>query len=417
MNKNLLIAFWLPLAASLAGLPAWGADSAHAGHGHADSKTPVDRDATWQKSLARPPLAVSAAFDARGRLWLARAEGGHVLVSVSEDRGASFGAPARVNPEPERVAAEGENRPKIAFGAGDAIYVSWTQSLEQPFSGHVRFSRSLDGGRTFSTPITVNDNRELISHRFESLIVDRHGAIHLAWLDRRDAARAKQRGETYTGISVYHAVSRDGGKSFDGNRQVAEHSCECCRIAIALDTDDVPVILWRHVFGGNTRDHALMRLDGKSKPVRASHDNWEVDACPHHGPDLSIGTDGVYHLAWFTGAAGRAGLYYSGTADHGGHFSAPMKFGNSEAQAAHPQVLSLGQRVWLAWKEFDGRESTVQVMHSNDTGLSWSTPTVLASTDGASDNPLLLTDGTQVYLSWNTAKQGYRLIALKGEKS
>ncbi|MCR4348125.1 MAG: hypothetical protein NUV55_13135 [Sulfuricaulis sp.] len=376
-----------------------------------------DHAATWQKSLARPPLAVSAAFDARSRLWLARVEGGHVLLSISENRGASFSTPVRVNPDPERVAAEGENRPKIAFGAGGEIYVSWTQSLEQPFSGHVRFSRSLDGGRTFSLPVTVNDNRELISHRFESMIVDRRGAIHLAWLDRRDAARARQRGEAYTGISVYHAVSRDGGKSFDANHQIAEHSCECCRIAIALDTDDVPVIFWRHVFGRNTRDHALVRLDGKSKPARVSHDDWGVDACPHHGPSLSIGTDGIYHLAWFNGATGRVGLNYSRTTDRGGRFSSPLGFGNSEAQAAHPQVLALGNRVWLAWKEFDGRESTVQIMHSTDSGLSWSTPAVLASTDGASDHPLLFSDGVKAYLSWNTVKQGYRLITLQGEKS
>src|SRR3989344_6466056 len=72
MNKNSLIAFWLPLAAALTGLPAWGADSAHAGHGHADPKgKPVDREKMWQSALARAPLSASAAFDAKGRLWLA----------------------------------------------------------------------------------------------------------------------------------------------------------------------------------------------------------------------------------------------------------------------------------------------------------------------------------------------------------
>lgn len=417
MNKNSFLPLLL-LAATLAVVPAWSADSVHANHEGAGQKgTSADREKMWQNALARPALAVSAAFDARGRLWLVRAEGGHVLVSVSDNRGESFGTPVRVNPDPERVAAEGENRPKLAFGEKGQVYVSWTQSLEQPFSGHVRFSRSLDGGRSFSPPVTVNDNREPISHRFESMIVDRHGAIHLVWLDRRDAARAKQRGERYTGISVYRAVSRDGGKSFGGNRRVAEHSCECCRTALALDNDGTPVVFWRHVFGKNIRDHAMLRLDGKSPLVRVSVDNWEVDACPHHGPSLSIGTDGVYHLAWFNGATGRAGLRYSRTTDRGGHVSSPITFGNSEAQAAHPQVLALGDRVWLAWKEFDGREATVHVMHSDDAGLSWSAPTVFASTDGASDHPLLIADGARAYLSWNTAKEGYRLVALAKEKS
>jgi len=418
MKNRLLVAPWLAACGLFLCAPAPAADSAHAEHaalsGQAKS---AEREKMWRGMLARPPLSATAVFDARGRLWLATVKDGHVQVSRSDDRGRSFSVPVPVNADAEPIAADGENRPKIAVTANGRVYVSWVQSLEQPFSGNVRFAASRDGGRTFSAPVTVNDNRDIISHRFETLGVDRRGRVHLVWLDKRDQRAAETRGGKYTGAAIYHAVSSDEGASFSANEKIADYSCECCRIAFAVDTDGTPVIFWRHVFGDNIRDHALQRLDGKSALTRASRDDWAVDACPHHGPALSIGADGVYHLAWFTGAAGRTGLYYSRTTDHGGHFSSPLKFGDSEAQSAHPQVLSLGQDVWLAWKEFDGRDAVVRGMRSADGGRSWSAAVTLATASGASDHPLLITDGANIYLSWYAAKEGYRLIEIRKEKT
>lgn len=355
-------------------------------------------------------LAVSVAADAAGRLWRTQVWEGRVWVSRSDDGGRSFGLPVAVNVHPENIAADGENRPKLAV-VGDRVYVSWTQSLSKPYTGHVRFARSLDGGRTFSEPITVNDDRGLISHRFDSLLVDGRGRIHLFWLDKRDAAAAQARGGHYTGAALYHAVSEDGGASFGPNERLASHSCECCRVVSALDPDGVPVVLWRHVFGRNERDHALLRLDGRSQPIRVSFDRWEVDACPHHGPALAVAPDGTRHLAWFNDAPTRHGLFYAPMGADGG-LAAPLPFGNYEQQAGHPALAVAGSRLWLAWKEFDGRQALVQVMHSDDGGRSWSPPRRVAASGGASDHPLLVSDGSRVYLSWSTQLEGHRLIPL-----
>lgn len=403
----------LPLAAGLSGLPAWGTESVHAGHGAADPKgTPVDREKMWQSALARAPLSASAAFDAKGRLWLATVKDGSVWVSHSENRGQSFGTPVRVNATPEHVAAEGENRPKIIAAANDHVYVSWTQSLAQPFSGDVRFARSIDGGQTFSLPVTVNDNRELITHRFETMAMDQHGWIHLVWLDKRDQNTAVARGEKYAGLAVYHAVSKNDGVTFSTNKNIADHSCECCRTALAVDSDGTPVAFWRHIFGKNIRDHAMRRLDGKSPLIRVTHDQWEVEGCPHHGPALAIGSDGTYHFTWFTDAPAQPGLFYSRSKDRGRSFSLPMHFGNPEAQAAHPYVLSQGTQVHLVWKEFDGTKTTVRALVSRNHGASWSAPQTIATATSASDHPLLISEGNRVYLAWNTEKEGFRLIEI-----
>ena len=106
-------------------------------------------------------LAPGAIFDDKGRLWVAWAFAGHVYVNHSDDKGKSFSPPVVVNRIPEAISAHGENRPKIGIDGDGRVFISWTMPLEKKYTGHVRFSRSLDGGEHFSDPVTVNDNLEI----------------------------------------------------------------------------------------------------------------------------------------------------------------------------------------------------------------------------------------------------------------
>ena len=409
--NNLTVALFF--AAAVAACPALAVD--HAGHGKtgaaASTAVPVDRDKLWKESLAKPSLTVTANLDEKGRLWLAAIRDKHVYVSYSDDHGVTQSAPVKVNAEPESILGDGENRPKIIVRKG-VVYVSYTQGLAKPMSGDIRFSRSTDGGKSFSAPITVNDNREIISHRFDSMAVNGKGHVYIAWLDKREQSAAEKKGEKYNGSAIYYATSDDGGISFRRNVKIADHVCECCRTAMAIDADDYPVVVWRHIYGTNIRDHALVKLDGKMAPARLSHENWNTASCPHHGPSLSIAADGSYHAAWFNNAPERHGLFYAHSTDQGKTFSAPLNFGNFDAQAARPYVLSLGSRVYLVWKEFDGEDTGIFGMHSSDGGKSWSAPEKLAGTPDVSDWPMLVSENNRVYLSWNTKNEGYRLIEI-----
>ena len=409
--NNLTVALFF--AAAVAACPALAVD--HAGHGKtgaaASTAVPVDRDKLWKESLAKPSLTVTANLDEKGRLWLAAIRDKHVYVSYSDDRGVTQSAPVKVNAEPESILGDGENRPKIIVRKG-VVYVSYTQGLAKPMSGDIRFSRSTDGGKSFSAPITVNDNREIISHRFDSMAVNGKGHVYIAWLDKREQSAAEKKGGKYNGSAIYYATSENGGISFRRNVKIADHVCECCRTAMAIDADDYPVVVWRHIYGTNIRDHALVKLDGKMAPARLSHENWNTASCPHHGPSLSIAADGSYHAAWFNNAPERHGLFYAHSTDQGKTFSAPLNFGNFDAQAARPYVLSLGSSVYLVWKEFDGEDTGIFGMHSGDGGKSWSAPEKLAGTPDVSDWPMLVSENNRVYLSWNTKNEGYRLIEI-----
>lgn len=386
--------------------------------GHHDHQA-VPAPAACSDPAAAPSLpcalAPSARFDGNGRLWLAWAYGGHVYVNHSDDRGQAFSPPVAVNRIPEVIAAHGENRPKIVVDNAGRVFVSWTTPLLKRYTGNIRFSRSLDGGAHFAEPLTVNDNLDITSHRFEALGVNERGDVYLAWLDKRDQVAARQAGGEYRGAALYYTVSEDGGEHFLANAKITDHTCECCRVSLAIDRDQLPVVMWRNIYGDNERDHGLVKFAGREKPGsprRVSHDQWRVDACPHHGPALSIAGDGVYHSVWFNNAPERHGLFYAQSSDQGQSFSTPLHFGDYQAGAAHPDVLSLGRRVVLAWREFDGRQSHVLVMQSSDGGRQWSTPQRVASSEAEADYPFLLADGRQVYLAWHRRGEGFGLFPI-----
>jgi hypothetical protein len=340
-------------------------------------------------------------------------EGEGVYVASSPDLGGSFERAARVNPTPEAIDANGEGRPKLAISPRGTILVTWTQKLHKPYAGRIRFSRSIDGGKTFAPPRTLNDDGLVTGHRFDALGVSPRGEVVVAWIDKRDLEAAVARRQAYEGAAIYYATSGDDGLTFGPNRKVRDHACECCRLAIASEGSGEPILLFRDILPGGVRDHSLVRLvPGGPAPVRATFDDWRIDACPHHGPSLSVGPDGTQHLAWFSGDGPRpGGVFYGRSSDGGRSFGDPVRLGALDT-ASHPSVLATRDQVFVAWKERveDGHQVLVRRAPDGHEGLG---PAALAaSTAHGSDHPLLVADAGRVYLSWFTDDEGYRLIPL-----
>lgn len=355
---------------------------------------------------AKAVIAVGAALDAQHRLWLAWVENRHLFVTYSADGGARFSTPVQVTREQENISAEGENRPKIAVAADGAVLLTWTQALPQNYTGNIRFARSMDGGKSFSTPMTLNDDGRITSHRFDSLAIDGKGRVAVAWLDARDRDTAKAEGGAFSGVSVYTAQSNDNGAHFSANRRLAQHTCECCRTALTW-TAAGPVLLWRNLYGTNTRDFALANLDG-GIVRRATDDEWQIDACPHHGAGLAVDGRGALHIVWFTNGNTRQGLFYKRIA--GATETLPMPFGDSAAQAGHAGIAAAGNVILIVWREFNGSAYVARALRSDDGGASWSAPMRLSEATGAADYPLPLIDGKQALVVWNVAGEGVRVL-------
>lgn len=75
-------------------------------------------------------------------------------------------------------------------------------------------------------------------------------------------------------------------------------------------------------------------------------------------------------------------------------------------------VMAPGKQVALVWKEFDGVKTRIEIMHSKDGGGNRSAPKIAAETSAQSGHPALINNGKRIFLSWNSADTGYRLIPI-----
>lgn len=377
--------------------PAIAAD---AGHRHVAMKGP--------EALAQAELGAQAAFDAHGTLWAVHKVSGHIAVSRSDDGGRMWSNPVIVTRSPEPTDTGGDARPKIALGREGEIYLTWTKPMSEPYTGEIRFSRSLDGGRTFSEPAVVHRDRREITHRFDTLAVNRAGKVFVAWIDKRDLVDAGNDPKAYRGAAVYFAVSDDRGATFRGDFKAADHVCECCRIALLARDDGTVTAMWRHVFEPNIRDHATVVLsaDGKAGAIqRATFEEWRIDACPHHGPALAADTSGRLHAVWFSAAPNSRGFFY-GRLRQGG-VDGQRRLGSDTA--GHGDVSVNGHRVVVVWRDYVGGRSRLLTSVADDGGDSWR-DSELASVAGPSDYPRLLQHGNRTFIFWNSREKPLMVI-------
>lgn len=382
----------------------------------------------------RPPaLATGVAFSPAGELWIVGLDRERRLfVQSSADSGRSWRAPRLIDTGKDRIAADGEKGPNLVFGPDDQVVITYSSPYFKPQTGQVRLLRSGDGGRSFAPPVTVHQDRQLVSHLFESVAFDAQGRLHTLWVDGRDRERAVKAALAaappvdprsgratqarpiaavdYRGLAIYRNESGDGGRTFGPDIMLAEHSCECCSIALAPTPEGSLAAMWRHVFEPNERDHAFVKLGAarEAAPVRASLDHWALDACPHQGPGLAPASGGGYHAIWFGSRAGALRVRY-GRLDAEG-----LPVGEARAvpdeRAEHASLAAAGPRVAISWNSFDGKTTRWRAWVSADEGRSF-VLRELGSAAEDSDHARLATRGEEIFALWRTA-QGVRVERL-----
>lgn len=408
------VALALPWLLAFAGAPA-GAQHDHGGHGgHGGGAKGTARGgaATCPPATLACASAATPAFTADGALLVAFTGGAVVSVARSTDLGRTFGKPVPLAPPAPRMDTGGDAKPQIAVDRAGRVAVAYGVFKDARFNAEVMIATSDDGGVTFSPVRTLGENPA--SQRFPALAATADGGLFLAWLDKRNVAASRGTPEPIP-ASLAYGWSSDGGKTFTSARIARDGTCECCRIALALLPGDRPAAVFRNVFPGSVRDHGFVAFtrDGAGPVQRVSDDQWVTGTCPHHGPSVAVTADGTVHAAWFTQGRRRDGVFLAASKDEGRTFSAPMPVGEPARAPARPSLLALGSTLLAAWKEFDGKQTTVRLMRSRDAGTTWTTPTTIATTGGYSDHPLLVARRGEAYLSWLAHPEGYRLIALE----
>ena len=273
-------------------------------------------------------------------------------------------APVRVNPEAGTATAWRGDQPSVAVGKSGAVYVVWTTRVESDGrkGTDIYLSVSSDMGRSFGTPVKINDDKVPAAHGMHSLDVADDGRIYVSWLDERNVAAPKPSAKAdghhmESNRELFIADSTDGGRTFSRNRKIAGDACPCCKTALAVAADGTVYVSWRHVLPGNYRHIAVSSSTDSgmtfSKPVIVSDDKWMLHGCPVSGPSLSVADNGTLKVLWYAaGEANAPGLYFAESKGKGQSFS-PRQLLAQEGVRGTP-VLVAGKNSDIAIWEMAG---------------------------------------------------------------
>jgi len=359
--------------------------------------------------IIKNTLAVSFAPD--GTLWRLLPAKDFVYLDYSKDLGKTFSLSVKVNQQAQKISAWPENPPAILVTISGRVLVLYYADEQQKSTSY--FSYSDDQGKTFSTPILISDHAATDMHYMDKMLLDKMENVHFFWHDRRDKAE----NSTLSGsISLYHAQTNSMGSGEFKNELITHSVCSCCRTAISLSAQGDPVLLLRKAFPDGARDHVLLSKKSATEwgnVKRISDDHWVIDACPEHGPALAIDKLGRSHMTWFSLGDKRQGIFYAQTDDYAESISKPIPLGNSEFLASHPDVIVTGQRVVLAWTEYNGSETILYSQQSDNRGELWQLAKKIVTSTDSVGYPKLLSHNGGVFISWITKKEGHQIIEVK----
>jgi len=362
---------------------------------------------------------VTSAFAPNGDLWRLWAHQQKLWVQISRDNGATFSPQKMLTIPAEKISARNENRPKIAFDNTYGVYLSWATPREKKYTADVRFSYSKDYGQTFMRPITVNNDNLQVGHSFNEMLVAENGDVSIVWLDGRISHQLRKEGKQSNGSALF--LAQANFKDADNlpvftNQQLANGTCVCCRIAMDFNQQGDLAILWRHIYGDNIREFALLTLASNTEKVtpvyQISHDHWKINGCPHQGGAISIDEQNRYHMVWFNQGDNGKGIFYASSDDQGKTRSKPISVGLLSEQASYPHLNKNNENIDIVWTQFNGIEHQLWHQRSTDNGQSFNEAVLLATAHNGSDRPFIIRKGKVSYVSWQRPKQGHWIKAL-----
>lgn len=240
-------------------------------------------------------------------VWAEKAKNSEqILVFYSRWDGQEFGNPQRI-PLKENPKVHSESIPKLLFKPnGDLLlfYEIKIPDLTNDRVSQVKYQVSRDEGKTWSAPLRVHsDNSPGKGHSFFDVALLPDGEIGAVWLDT-----ALIEG----GRSVL--FSKTNSKNQFGKESVVDSlACQCCRTALYADPSGLISVVYRDILPGSIRDISLAtsRNGGATftNSISFSFDQWNLDGCPHNGPDVVSDGEKIY-TTWYTGAS-QNGVYFA----------------------------------------------------------------------------------------------------------
>src|SRR5216684_4096617 len=294
--------------------------------------------------------------------------------------------------------------PQLAVDLGGNIYVVWEDDTNT--NSNILFSRSTDGGATFSPPKGVSNSAGFSFN--PRVAVDTGGTINVVWQDSPDFfrtsnvffSRSSDAGNTF---STPMNLSGTSSSAFYSTPQIAVHNAG--NISIVWESDTGNLAIW---FSGSSDGGATF----SAPTMLSTNTGGSIDS------QIAVDKNGNINVVWEDDLAGHSDISFSRSADNGATFSPPMNLsnplGNSLANSNSPRLaLDILGNINAVWANINPADLNTDIFfaRSSDGGATFSTAQNVSHSSGFSSNPWLTVDaGANINVSWEDNTPGNRDI-------
>ena len=315
--------------------------------------------------------------------------------------------------------------PHVVATEDGALWAHWLrQSAKAAYAYDVVLSRSTDGGKTWSAPLTVNDDGTPTEHGFVSLWPQSRDSLGIAWLDGRNTAGEGHGGHDAHGSAAMtlRVANVDAGLRKSAESELDPRTCDCCQTDAAM-TARGPLLVYRDRDGDEIRDIVVARFDSGAwtLPRKVHDDRWKMPACPVNGPAVAANGTQAW-VAWYTAAGDMPKVRVARSQDAGESFSPPIELDSGLEVQGRVGVAADGDAVWVSWSREDADGQSLWLARY-DAGLGKELQRIqVAKLQGrgrATGFAQLVARGNGAYLVWTDvvdgkpALRGARVIAKK----
>lgn len=274
--------------------------------------------------------------------------------------------------------------PQTAADAAGNIYVVWEDDTNN--GSDILFSKSSDGGATFSTPVNISPGSSFANA--PRIALDANGVIYVVWQDA-----------PVLGEQIFVSQSADGGSSFSGPVALSGSSVDSGNAVLAIDAFGNVDIAWEGDSGtmGIYFSHSTDGGATYSSPV-----NVATNTTGSFVPQIALGSDGSVNLIWEDDDSFGPHVSFTHSADKGGSFAPAKTLSTGPGGAFEGQLAVDGSgNINAVWLDLSTGNGDAYFSRSTDQGTSFSAPVNLSATNGSTDNPRVANDSNgNIFVVW-----------------
>jgi len=264
--------------------------------------------------------------------------------------------------------------PAIAIDSYNNIYVVWEgSSVASPTLHQVRFSKSTDGGNTWSNPIDITSGS--YPNGSPSLAIDSSNNIHLAFIGESSISPSN--------FQIRYCKSLDGGNTWSNPVNITNENYDQSEPAIAIDKLGNLHIVWDGENPTNPNYNQIRYSKSTdsgttwSSPLNITNDSNYVQ----HEPRIAIDSSNIIYVIW-SGECSESPdnfqLRYSKSTDWGNTWNNPAIIINEDNDHGEPSIaIDNSNTIHLVWEGINPANPTgyqIRYSKSTDGCNTWSTP-------------------------------------------